>query len=404
MFTRPTYIDHIRNWTNRPLIKVFTGMRRSGKSVLLRQAAETLVASGFSPSNVHLFDMERLENDPYRSAEALNRALHERDQTDGSSRRAVLIDEVQAIDGWERLAPSLLNQGWDVWLTGSNADLLSSDLATHLTGRYVEIPVWPLGWAEFQRFSTADEQTAWEAFLRWGGLPGLAALGWQHELARPYLESVFDSILLKDVVARFGVRNVPLLQRLARFVAESVGTPVSPSSIARYCKSQRLNVTVDTVQSYLDHLAAAFLVHAVPRWDVKAKRHLETGAKYYLGDTGLFTALLGRPAAPNALLENLVYLELRRRGYRVACGRTAQAGRDDLEVDFVAERGDERVYVQVAYLLNHPDTVDRETRSLLSIPDHYPKWIVHLDPLPPPLPDGLRTVNARTFMDGSPIS
>lgn len=393
MVPRIRYIDHIRNWIGRPVIKVFTGLRRSGKSVLLRQTVELLVAGGLPADRVHLFDMELVDNDPYRAAPALNAALR------GRPVGAVLIDEVQSIDGWERLAPSLLNQGWDVWLTGSNADLLSTELATMLTGRYVEIPVWPLGFAEFAKFWPATNPGAFEAFLAWGGLPGLAGLDWKPALAQPYLDGVFDSILLKDVVARFNVRQVALLQRLARYVAETVGSPLSALAIAQFLKSQRLAIAVDTVQSYLDHLVSAFLVHAAPRWDVKAKRHLETGTKYYLGDTGLFVALLGRQASPNALLENLVFLELRRRGYRVAVGRSAE----DWEVDFVAERGDHRVYVQVAYQLPRESTVDRELRSLRVIDDHHPKVVVSLDAVPPALPDGILYQDLRAFLAGTPI-
>lgn len=380
------------------MIKVFTGMRRSGKSVLLRQTAEELVRSGFAPEDVHVFDMESLDHVGLQSALALHEAL--RDRPVG----AVLIDEVQTIREWERLAPSLLGQGWEVWLTGSNADLLSSDLATHLTGRYVEIPVWPLGLAEFGAFWPAGRTGAFETWLQWGGLPGLSALEWSPALCEPYLQGVFDSILLRDVVARFAIRNVPLLQRLARYVAETVGAPLSPTAIARFLKSQRLAVTVDTVQEYLEHLAAAFLVQPVPRWDVKAKRHLETGAKYYLGDGGLFRALLGRPAPPNALLENAVLLELRRRGYRVAVGRAAAEGRDDLEIDFVAERGADRVYVQVAVSVAGEETLAREVRALRAADDHFPKVLLALDELPPALPDGLLYQDARAFLAGQALS
>lgn len=379
------------------MIKVFTGIRRSGKSVLLRQTADALVAAGLPRDRVLLFDMELLDNDGLRPAGALHAALREREPG------AVLIDEVQMVEAWERLAPSLLNQGWEVWLTGSNADLLSTELATHLTGRYVEIPVWPLGLAEFEAFWPAERAGAYDAFLAWGGMPGLAVLDWRPELVGPYLEGVFDSILLKDVVARFHIRNVALLQRLARYLAETVGTPLSPSSIARFLKSQRLSVTVDTVQGYLDHLVAAFLAHRVPRWDFGAKRHLEVGAKYYLGDTGLFVALLGRQAPPNAVAENLVFLELRRRGYRVSAGRSAASGRDEWEIDFVAERGDRRAYVQVAWRMDAPETVAREVRGFAAIDDHHPRVVLSSDTLAPALPAGVLYQDLRSFLRGEAL-
>lgn len=379
------------------MIKVFTGLRRSGKSVLLQQTTDALVGSGVARDRVHLFDMELLDNDRLRPAGALHAAL--RDLPPG----AVLIDEVQMVEEWERLAPSLLNQGWEVWLTGSNADLLSTELATHLTGRYVEIPVWPLGFAELEAFWPTGRDGAFDAFLAWGGLPGLAALDWQLERVRPYLEGVFDSILLKDVVARFNIRNVALLQRLARYLAETVGTPLSPSSIARFLKSQRMSVTVDTVQGYVDHLVAAFLAHRVPRWDFGAKRHLEVGAKYYLGDTGLFVALLGRQAPPNAVVENLVFLELRRRGYRVSAGRSAASGRDEWEIDFVAERGDLRAYVQVAWRLDATETLERELRGFAAIDDQHPRVVLSSDTMAPALPPGVLYQDLRSFLSGTAL-
>lgn len=400
MIVRQQYIDHVRSWIGKPVIKVLTGMRRTGKSVLLRQTAEAIVSTGVPSHRVHLFDMEQLDNDAYRPSGALHAAL--RDRPVG----AVLIDEVQAVEGWERLAPSLLGRGWEVWITGSNADLLSTELATLLTGRYVEIPVWPLGFGEFRAF-WGDPPGAFEAFLAWGGLPGLEPLRWDADLSRSYLGSVFDSILLKDVVARFNVRNVALLERIARYAADTVGTPLSAASIARYLKSQRLTASVDTVQSYLEHLEAAFLVHAAPRWDVKAKRHLESGVKYYLGDTGLFVSLLGRPGAINAVLENLVYLELRRRGWQVSVGRSAAAQRDDLEIDFVAERAGRRAWVQVAYLLG-PEAAEREVRAFEAVDDHHPRIVLSLDPAPPRLPEGVLHQDLRFFLAGdeldSPLS
>lgn len=397
MHERSTYIDHARSWFGRPVIKVYTGLRRSGKSVLLRQTADALIAAGRPADRVHVVDMERLDNDRLREAAAFHREFA------GRPVGAVLIDEVQTIRGWERLAPSLLNEGWDVWLTGSNADLLSTELATFLTGRYVELPVWPLGLAEFREFWGPARPGAFETLARWGGLPGLAGLDWRPELAGPYLEGVFDSILLKDVVARFSVRNVPLLQRLARFVAETVGSPFSAASIARFLKSQRTTASVDTVQAYLDHLTSAFLIHVVPRWDVKARRHLETGAKAYLGDVGLFTALLGKPGAPEAVLENLVFLELRRRGYRVSVARAPGGDRDDLEIDFVADKADRRVYVQVALSLTAPSTVEREVRAFRGLDDAFPRLVVGLDPLPPALPDGVLYQDAREFLGAVPL-
>ena len=393
---RPHYTALVDAWATKPIIKVLIGLRRTGKSVLLRQIAARLVELG-QPSP-HIFDMESMENDGLRTAEALYERL--RVLPVGS----LLIDEVQEIAGWERAAASLLGAGWDIWLTGSNAHLLSSELGTLLTGRYVELPVFPLSLPEFRSFRAAaapseSEDPSLEAYFLWGGLPGLHALGLQPELCREYLRSVFESILLKDVVARFAVRNVALLERLARFVASSVGSPVSALSIAKFLKSQRLSVSVETVQSYLLHLESALLVYCVRRWDLRGKRYLEIGEKFYLGDTGLFLALLGRPGDVNAVLENLVFLELKRRGYRVSVGKIGA-----YEVDFVAERDGDVVYLQVAYLLHDSATLERELRPLLMMADHHPKRVISMDRLAPALAAGVKHIEFGRFLEGEPLA
>lgn len=392
---RPTYLTDAEPWMGRPVIKVLIGLRRTGKSVLLRQIAARHVELGTPSARVHCFDMERMANADLRTAESLHARL--RNEPPG----VVLIDEVQEVEGWERLTASLLAEGWDVWLTGSNAHLLSSELATLLTGRYVELPVFPLSFVEFLSFRPGGtvEADDLDLYLAWGGLPGLHALEIREDLGREYLRAVFESILLKDVVARFAVRNVPLLERLTRSVASSIGSPLSALSIVRFLKSQRQSVTVETVQGYLSHLESALLIHGVRRWDVRGKRHLEIAEKYYLGDTGMFVALLDRPGDINAVLENLVFLELRRRGYRVSVGRIGE-----FEIDFVGERTGETVYVQVAYLLADPSTAERELRPLRAVPDHHPKWLLTMDKHPIASDDGVRHLAIGQFLLGAPLS
>lgn len=392
---RPAYLATAEPWIGRPVIKVLIGLRRAGKSVLLRQIAARIVAAGTSPARVHVLDMERMANDEWRTAEALHARL--RDQPPG----VVLVDEVQEIENWERAAASLLGEGWDVWLTGSNANLLSTELATLLTGRCVELPVFPLSLGEFRDFRSPGGVVAddLDLYLRWGGLPGLHAFDLDDSLCREYLRAVFESILLKDVVARFSVRNVPLLERLTRFVASSVGNPLSALSIARFLKSQRQSVSVETVQGYLAHLESALLIYGVRRWDVRGKRHLELAEKYYLGDIGMFVALLDRPGDINAVLENLVFLELKRRGYRVSIGRIG-----DYEIDFVAERAAQVTYVQIAYLVAEAATLERELRPLRDVPDHHPKWLLTMDRHPVTTDDGICHMELSRFLLGDPLT
>ncbi|HNY29837.1 MAG TPA: ATP-binding protein [Fibrobacteria bacterium] len=389
---REGYGDYVRRWQAAPLIKVLVGMRRTGKSVMLAQVADLLKTQFHPPEAVHRFDMELLANARFRDAFALHEHLQ------GLPKGAVLIDEVQEISGWERLSASLLAEGWEVWLTGSNARMLSSDLATHLTGRFIEIPVWPLGWKEFGQFRGTTHPEEFDRFLRWGGLPGLHHLPWEPDLSGQYLQTVYESILLRDVVARFAVRNVPLLERLFQFVADSVGSPHSASSIAKFLKSQRLSLSADTVDSYVGYLEAAHLVHRVPRWDVRGKRLLEVSEKLYLGDTGLFQAVLGRSGEIGAVLENLVFLELRRRGCRVSVGKVGEH-----EIDFVAEKNGQTSYLQVAWILADDKTKEREVRPLLAVDDHHPKWVLTLDPLPVSFPAGIRHLDARRFLGGEQV-
>lgn len=226
-------------------------------------------------------------------------------------------------------------------------------------------------------------------------MPGLHHLPWQEDVSRQYLQTVCESILLKDVVSRFSVRNVPLLQRLLRFAADSVGSPHSALSISKFLKSQKLSLNAETVETYIGHLEAAQLLHRVPRWDVRGKRHLEVAEKLYLGDTGLFQGILGRPGEIGATLENLVFLELRRRGCKVSVGKIGE-----YEIDFVAEKQGEIVYLQVAWILPDSATRDREVRPLLSVADHHPKAVLTLDPLPVAFQDGIRHIDLRRFLSG----
>jgi len=307
---------------------------------------------------------------------------------------------VQEIDGWERAVNSVLAEGLaDVVVTGSNAHLLSAELATLLTGRYVEIPVFPLAFSEFMAFRHAasdsgDRLATFRQFLRYGGLPGLHVLPMLDDHVFPYLNAILNTILLKDVVKRHAIRDVGHLERILAFAFDNCGSLVSARSIAAYLKSQHERVTPDTVISYLSHLCDAFLLFRPDRFEIKGKKHLELQAKYYLGDLGLRHALFGyRDADIGGVLENVVYLELRRRGYQVKVGVLDRA-----EIDFVAERHGERLYVQVAYLLTGAETIVREFGNLEKIPDHFPKLVLSMDDVGPDQRNGIRRQHVVDFL------
>lgn len=396
---RKNYLEQIRRYMGKPPVKVLTGMRRCGKSSLLKLLHRDLRASGVLERNILWVNMESLAFDFISDHAALQR--HARERFRGTrGRRYLLLDEVQEIAGWEKAVASIQAEKLaDVVVTGSNARLLSSELATRLTGRYVEIRVHPLSFREFLDFRRAsghaeDEEREFDLYLRFGGLPGIHDLPLDEETLSPYLNAVLDSVLLKDVVSRHRVRDVPLLESIFRFAMDNCGNITTAKSIADYFKSQRRRVSTDTVQSYLRYMEDAFLLHKVRRFDLKGRRHLELFEKYYLGDTGLRHGLLGyRGRDIGGLLENVVFLELLRRGWRVSVG--ASAGQ---EVDFVAEKADERLYLQVCYLLADEQTVEREFTSLEKIADSHPKLVLSLDPLPRGNRRGIRHLHLRDFL------
>jgi predicted AAA+ superfamily ATPase len=399
MVQRPFYLERIQAYLDKPIVKVITGMRRVGKSTLLAQTREGLLARGVPEAQILCINKDLVAWDGVRDYRDLDRIIQERFANQPAP-RYLMVDEVQEIEGWEKAINSVLTQGLaDILITGSNAHLLSSELATLLTGRYIEIPVYPLSFAEFVAFrmaagATGDRKHLFRLFLRYGGLPGLHVLPMEDEQVFPFLNAILNTILLKDIVKRHGIRDVGHLERILSCAFDNCGSPVSARSIAAFFKNQQTRITADTVLSYLSHLCEAFLLFRTGRFEIKGKKHLEFMDKYYLGDLGLRHALFGyRDMDIGGLLENVVYLELLRRGYQVKVGVL-----DQLEIDFVAERQGERLYVQVAYLLADSATVQREFGNLLRIPDNYPKLVLSMDDFGPDQQDGIRRQNLLDFL------
>lgn len=379
MYSRNSYLHRIEPFLGKPVIKVITGMRRVGKSAFLQLLADHFRAELATPNDHILFiDKESLEFEDIITYGDLN-ARAQAAFAGKSGRKLLLIDEVQEIQQWERAVTSLAKDpSLDIIITGSNAHLLSSELATLLSGRYVEFPIYTLSLAEFLQFrgaGLAQGQQLFPDYLKYGGLPGLCQFPLSEQVIYPYVNAIYNTILLKDVVKRNQVRNVAQLERIARYLFDNIGNVTAANRIAQFVRSQRLTLSVDTVQSYLRFFTDAFVAYRVPRYDLKGKRLLEIHEKYYLGDVGLRHSLLGyREGDISGILENIVYLELRRRGYDVCIARLG-----DKEIDFVATRQSERLYVQVAYLLASPETIARELSPLQAIPDNYPKLILSLD-------------------------
>jgi predicted AAA+ superfamily ATPase len=395
--SRNLYERHLYPWIDKPVIKIITGMRRVGKSCLLRQLYETLRSRRVEEKRIHFIDKESVDFDGIRNYKDLAACLKER-TADAKGRQYLLIDEVQEIEQWEKTVNSCFKSGnWDIYLTGSNAHMLSSELATFLSGRYVEIPVFSLSLPEFLQFNGCEKEDAPQVFaryLRYGGFPALHQFSENEDTIYQYINSLYDTIILKDIVNRHDIRNVPLFQNISRFVFDNIGNTFSAKKVADYLKSQRLNITVDTVQKYLGFLTETYALHRVSRYDIKGKRNLEINEKYYLGDIGLRNAVLGyRESAINGLLENLVFLELKRKGYQVAIGKMGTA-----EIDFIATRNKEKQYIQVCYLLASEETIAREFGTLASLPDNYPKKVLSMDPLGPENREGIQWQNVIDYL------
>ena len=397
VYKRNKYLDQIQPFLEKPVIKVITGMRRVGKSYLLRQIVELLQTQGVSSERILYIDKESLDFESIKSYQDLNQLT----LTTFLGKTApcfLIVDEVQEIDGWERAITSLSGRGdIDILISGSNAHLLSSELATLIAGRYIEFPLYSLGFAEHLTFrgdQVKDKLSEFEFYLRFGGMPAIYHFEANDDLVYQYINAVYNTILLKDIVKRHSIRNVALLENIARYLFDNIGKTMSAKSIADYLKAQRLQLGVDTVQNYLAYFTEALLAHKVQRYDIKGKRHLEIHEKYFLNDIGIRHALLGyREADISGILENLVFLELKRRGYQVYIGKI-----DDCEIDFVATRQREKMYLQVAYLLASPETIAREFGALQKIPDNYPKFVLSLDTLFGHDIDGIQRLNLIDFL------
>ena len=397
---RRHYLDRLRQLLDAPAVTAVTGIRRVGKSVLLRQFAAALRGE----RQVVYVDKESFAFEALRTARDL--IDHVESAAPRGRPRVVIVDEVQQIADWERAVASLNGEdGTEVVVSGSNAGLLSAELATLIAGRYVTLQVFPLTLAEFGDLyrrrpdATAGDAELFRLYLRIGGLPGLLHIDLSKVVVDEMLADMVSTIAIRDVIRRHRIRNVALFEAITRFAVDSVGSLVSAKRIADFLKSQRRTAAVDTVLNYLAHLADAFLLTAVPRFDLQGRKLLQVNQKHYLGDIGLRHGIVGyRESDIGGVLENLVFLELRRRGYTVTVGVAGAR-----EIDFVAERRSGRRYVQVAYLLESPATVERELAAFTSVRDAYPRVLLSLDPHQPADLRGVRHQSLTDFLRGAPL-
>lgn len=392
---RPLYVDRIKPFIGKQIIKVLTGQRRVGKSFILLQMIDEILLI-YPEANIIYINLELHEFDSIRTYEALYQCISEK--LDPKKQNFLLIDEVQEVKSFELCLRSLLAESkCDIICTGSNAQMLSGELATTLSGRYVQIPVYSLSYNEFLEFHNLENSNeSLVQFMKLGGMPYLVHTGLDQEVVFEYLKNVNSTILLKDVVARENIRNVSFLENLTAFLADNTGNIVSSLNISNYLKSQKQSVPTQTVLNYLRALTNAFYVHKVQRADVNGLKIFEVGEKYYFEDLGLRNAIRSFDYRNdvNKLMENVVYLHLLRNNYTIYIGKTGTR-----EIDFMAEKKGERIYLQVAYILYDQKTIDREFGNLMAINDNYPKYVITMDEISAGSDfKGIRQVHLRDFL------
>jgi predicted AAA+ superfamily ATPase len=379
MIERNTYIQQIVPFIDKPQVKIITGIRRSGKSFVLRLLLEELTNKGIKPKQVISVNFESFEYADLLNAKELYNYLKQ--QIKNKQRYYILLDEIQEVHEWEKVINSLLvDFNVDIYITGSNSHLLSSELATYLAGRYVEIPIYTLSYREFldfrkSYFSQEQQHNTFEYYLRMGGFPVIHTTQYAEETAYKVVYDIYSSVILRDTVQRYKIRDVDLLERVIKYAFDNIGNTFSGKNVADYFKSQQRRIDINTVYNYLNALEGAFILYRVPRYDIKGKEILKTQEKYYVSDISIIYATMGqRDRLISGILENIVFLELKRRGFKVYVGKL-----DSSEIDFVAQQRAKKIYIQVAYKLENEQVVKREFGNLLNINDQYPKYVVTMD-------------------------
>ena len=390
---RPHYLDKILPFVNKGMIKVLTGQRRVGKSYILN-SVESEIRKMDSDANFVRINLEDFAYSHITTAEALNSEITSKLSSAG--RNYIFVDEIQEVEGFERVIRSLnLNPLNDIYVTGSNSAMLSSEIASRLAGRSVEIRVHPLSYTEFLVFHSLDDSdSSLDMYLRFGGMPYLRNLTSQ-AYWNEYLTGITDALVYRDIVERHSLRNTDFLSRLMMFLADNIGQLVTAKRIADYLKSQRVGGTVSTVQSYVEYICQAYLINRSRRWNIEGKKFFEIGEKYYFEDLGIRNSIIGyRPNDISGILENAVYNQLAFKGYKVMTGIKSQTR----EIDFVAEKNGEITYIQVALNIDNHDTAERELGNLASIPDNYEKMLITLRDSAPNTQNGIKMISLREFL------
>ncbi|MBD1431841.1 ATP-binding protein [Sphingobacterium sp. DN00404] len=393
---RPIYLDRVAPFIGKNLIKVFIGQRRVGKSYLLFQLIEQITRQDADAKIIYI-NKEDLRFAGIKNADDLNNYVLQ--NKSHQHKTYVFIDEIQDIENFEAALRSLLlDEALDLYCTGSNANLLSGDVAGQLSGRSIEINVYSLSYEEFLVFhQLEDNNESLDKYLKYGGLPYLKHLPLEDDVIFEYLKNIYSTIVFRDVINRYAVRNTVFLEQLVFFLASNIGSIFSAKKISDFLKSQKVNIAANQVQLYIQHLTNAFLIHQVKRYDIEGKRLFEIGEKYYFENLGIRNALWGyRPEDRGKILENAVYNYLLIRGYTVEVGVLGNN-----EIDFIAEKKGEKMYIQVALSLYEEKTIEREFGNLQKIKDNYPKIVVTMDAFSGNSIEGIVAMDLRSFLTHS---
>jgi hypothetical protein len=398
MINRPLYIDKVKPYIDTPFVKILSGIRRCGKSTILKMIAREIRERGVPEKRIITYNFDSLEFDEIKTAKHLYEAVKKQLPPEGRS--YIFLDEIQEIESWEKAVNSIMTDfNVDVYVTGSNSRMLSSEISTYLTGRYISINVYPLSFREYLSFrkeytAIHDERAELARYLRFGGFPAIHLREYSTDEAYVIIRDIYNSVIFTDIVKRNEIRKIDQLERIVKFLFENAGRTFSAASIAKYLKSQRRAIDNETVYSYIKKLESAFILHRCPRYDIQGKEILKTQEKYYLCDPAFRYCLLGyAPDTVAAMLENLVCLELLRRDYKVNVGKTGNA-----EIDFIAAKTGNVLYIQVTERIESAETEKREYDRLLGIKDNYPKYVLRTDEFADGNYQGIKTRHIADFL------
>ena len=398
MINRPIYVDRIMAYADTPFVKILTGIRRCGKSTILKMLIDEMKERGIHDGQILHYSFDSLEYEDIKTAKAL--FAHLKQHLFLKGRTYLFLDEIQEVKSWEKVVNSLMTDyDVDIYVTGSNSRMMSSEISTYLTGRYIAFRIYPLSFSEYMTFrkgytEVLDSYTELANYLRLGGFPAVHLQKYTPDEVYTIVRDIYNSTIFTDIVRRNQIRKVDQLERIVKFAFDNVGRTFSAASVSKYLKSENRAIDNETVYNYLSKLESAYILHRCSRFDVQGKEILKTQEKFYLADPALRYSVLGYSAnSAAAMLENIIYLELLRRGYEVYVGKL-----DNAEIDFIAVKQENKLYIQVTQEIGSPETEKREYGRLLDIRDNYPKYVLRTDAFAGGNYEGIKTMHVADFL------